>query len=230
MSSFETTHWSLVRATRSGGAESRRALADLFRTYRAPVAAYLGRYRIDHLDRDDAVQEFFMHILESGVFQRADELKGSFRAYLLTSLRHFVSRQLETQSTQKRGQDFTHTGLDDASEIADRDNLSPENQFHREWASLVLRRAIDQLQSEAAAAGKLPLFNRVSPFLTEDAGREDYQRIGLELGIRPNTIAVAVFRLRERFRILVRREVAETVDSEESLQDELSRLRKVLGH
>jgi RNA polymerase sigma-70 factor (ECF subfamily) len=194
------------------------------------VASYLGRYRFDRLDRDDAVQEFFTHILESGVFQRADEQKGSFRAYLLTSLRHFVSRQFETQSTQKRGQDFTHTGLDDASEIEERDNLSPENQFHREWATLVLRRAIDQLQSEAAAAGKLPLFNRVSPFLTEDAGREDYQRIGLELGIRPNTIAVAVFRLRERFRVLVRREVAETVDSEESLQDELARLREVLGH
>lgn len=230
MSSFATTHWTLVRAARSDSVEARRALTNLCAIYRSPVAAYLGRYRFDRLDRDDAAQEFFVHVLESGVFQRADEQKGSFRAYLLTSLRHFVARQLESQSAQKRGSDHFHGTLDDATDLAENDEQSPEALFHSEWASLVLTRAIERLQSEAEAAGKVQLFQRVSPFLTEDAGREDYQRIGTELGIRPNTIAVAVFRLRERFRVLVRREVADTVDSEESLQSEVARLRNVLGH
>lgn len=230
MSSFATTHWTLVRAARSDGAEARRALTDLCTIYRGPVAAYLGKYRFDRLEHADAVQEFFMLVLESGLFQRADERKGSFRAYLLTSLRHFVARQLESQAAQKRGRDFSHSTLDNAIEVAEVDDQSPDAQFHREWASLILRRAVERLQSEADAAGKSGLFQRVVPFLTEDAGRDDYQRVGDELGIRPNTIAVAVFRLRERFRVLVRREVAETVDSEESLLDELSRLRNVLGH
>lgn len=144
---------------------------------------------------------------------KADSARGSFRAYLLTALRHFVARQLEGQSAQKRGRAIAHDGLEVAGDLAASEDEMPETVFHREWATVALNQALGVLRAEAEAAGKLSLFERVSSFMAEDADRDEYQRIAADLGVRPNTIAVAVFRLRERFRVLVRREVAQTVDS-----------------
>ena len=229
MSAFATTRWSIVRAARADSAHSRGALNELCAIYKGPISAYLGRYRFDGLERDDAVQEFFAQFLEAGVVEKADSARGSFRAYLLTALRHFVARQLEAQSAQKRGRTIEHDALDVAGDLAASEDEMPETVFHREWATLTLNQALGALRAEAEAAGKLSLFERTSSFMAEDADRDEYQRIAMDLGVRPNTVAVAVFRLRERFRVLVRREVAQTVDSQSELADELARLRLAIG-
>jgi RNA polymerase sigma-70 factor (ECF subfamily) len=57
----------------------------------------------------------------------------------------------------------------------------------------------------------------------------DYERAAAQLQMKPDTVAVAVHRLRKRYRELVRAEVAETVESQADLEAEMSYLLAVLS-
>ena len=93
----------------------------------------------------------------------------------------------------------------------------------------VLDRATLRLQQEAERAGKGALFQRLRGFLFESPDTDDYRQIAKELGLRANTLAVTVHRLRERLRALVRTELANTVSSDVALNEELRAMRKALG-
>ena len=92
----------------------------------------------------------------------------------------------------------------------------------------VLERALDRLRSEAAAAGKAELFERLTGFLADPPDAAVYKTLGAELGMRANTLAVNVHRLRLRLRSLVRLELLQTVGDPEALEDELRELRASL--
>ncbi len=85
------------------------------------------------------------------------------------------------------------------------------------------------LEAEAAASGKAALFARLREFLTEVPEAEDYARAAADLGLRQNTVAVSVHRLRERLRDQVRAQLADTVADPAEVDDELRALRAVLG-
>ena len=65
----------------------------------------------------------------------------------------------------------------------------------------------------------------LSGFLLEPPDNEDYPRLAEALGLRVNTLAVAVHRLRQRLRELVRDEVLHTVSNQGDLEAELDGLR-----
>ncbi len=70
---FAATRWSIVLAAGGGGGtdgqisttRSRRALAELFRTYWFPLYAFVRRRGYEHAAAEDLVQEFFARLLES---------------------------------------------------------------------------------------------------------------------------------------------------------------------
>ena len=74
MSSFETTHWSLVRAAGSDSTgRARDALAQLCGTYWEPLYAYLRRQGHSAEDAEDLTQGFFARVLEKGVLDAAEQ-------------------------------------------------------------------------------------------------------------------------------------------------------------
>ena len=77
--------------------------------------------------------------------------------------------------------------------------------------------------------GKRELFDRLREFLLEKPAASDYDRLAVELGLRRNTLTVAVHRLRDKLRQQLRRELAETVSREEDVELELDELRATLG-
>ena len=222
MSAFATTQWSLVRRAAGETAEARAALDALCRRYRAPVCAYLARSRVPGHDTEDLVQGFFADMVESGLAARADATRGSFRAFLLASLAQFVARTARHAAASKRN----GGGAIDLGEIEGLPDPSadPEAAFHQAWSDTVLVRALAHLREEAEAAGKSALYARLSEYLLDPPEHDAFVRLGEELGMRPNTLAVAVHRLRDRFRKLVRREIAQTLDDPDRLDEELSHL------
>ena len=94
----------------------------------------------------------------------------------------------------------------------------------------VLDRSYARLRDEAHRAGKQELFEKLSPYLGERPEADEYQRMASALGLRANTIAVAVHRMRARLRELVRDEVADTCSSPEEVEAELHELRDTLKH
>jgi RNA polymerase sigma-70 factor (ECF subfamily) len=200
---FQTTNWSLVFA--AGG--SPEALNDLCARYWPPVYAYVLRCGVDRADAEDLTQAFFGRMLEHRDFAQVDPRRGKFRSFLLAALKHFMSNERDRARAKKRGGDVVHVEIDLAT--AD-EALTPDQLFDKQWALVVVERALRALRDAGEA-------EHLMPFLS---GEESYASLAAERGTSEGALRVAVHRLRRRFRDHLRRIVAETVEPED-VDDEI---------
>lgn len=105
------------------------------------------------------------------------------------------------------------------------EDADPAAAFDRCWAECLLQRALRLLAAEAGQQGKQALYDAAAPFLLQAPEGADYRDAAAALGMRPNSFAVAVARLRKRLQALVRIEVGETTDSYSDAREELRHLR-----
>ncbi|HMJ88699.1 MAG TPA: sigma-70 family RNA polymerase sigma factor [Candidatus Acidoferrum sp.] len=226
---FATTRWSLILRARGDDESGRAALEALCRAYWRPVHAYLLRTGHRPQDADDFTQEFFARLLRRESFGNLSPERGRFRNFLLVSLRHFLSDERDKQTAARRGGGVPLISIDAESDAADRieipDTFTPEHAFERHWAESVLRRAREQLRDECAVT-RPGLYEALGP--EGNDADETYGEIGRRLGFSEEAVKSAAFRLRRRYRELIRAEVAETVTSETELEEELRHLLRVL--
>ncbi len=232
---FATTHWSVVlSAGETTSPESQRALDQLCRAYWFPLYAYLRRRGHSSPDAQDLVQDFLAQFIERRGFRDVSPEKGRFRSFLAACLNHFVADAASRDRAQKRGGGWALLSLDAGQadqlyELEAKNELSADQLFDRRWALEVMGQALERLRAEQAASGKEQIFARLRPFLTDTAEAGDYEPVAAQLRLTPNAVAVAVNRLRSRYRELVRMEVAATVanpsDVEAELQDLLAAMR-----
>jgi len=224
---FQTTKWSLVLTAAHGGDRSREALEWLCATYWYPLYAYVRRQGLDAESARDLTQSFFVSLLEPNSLERIDPGLGKFRAFLLVSIKHFLSHHREREGALKRRMDDPSFRVDltDAERIYGLEpatGLSPEELYESRWARAVLLRALKRLREESETTGKGPLFHKLSGHLTGD--EPDYDRIAQEMGTTTGALRVAVHRLRKRLGALLREEVAQTISDPGDLDDELRNL------
>jgi DNA-directed RNA polymerase specialized sigma24 family protein len=228
LTAFQTTRWSLILAAREPGAEAGAALNDLCRNYRPAVLSYLRR-RCGNRDRaEDLTQGFFTRFLEYRYHEIADPARGRFRVFLGAALNNYLASRAEHDLAAKRGGGMAAVELDE-DRMAGATRDSPEHAFDLAWALTVLDQAMAALEAEAVANGKGAMFARLREFLTENPDPADYALAATELGMRQNTLAVSVHRMRERLRAKVREVLADTVLDPAEVDDELRTLRRVLG-
>jgi len=231
---FAATHWSVVLAAGQESPERRiAALESLCRTYWEPLYAYLRFLGHDTHGAQDLVQAFFAHLLSGDRLQGLGPEKGKFRSFLLASLNHFVADDRDRTNAAKRGGGQMMVSLDEQSAeahfVADYStSQKPEALFDRRWAMTTVNRAFLALQNEFLAAGKAAQFLELSVFLATEGGAADYSAVGTKLGLAPGAVAVAVHRLRHRYRECIRAEVAQTVAAPQDVDDEMRYLLEVL--
>jgi RNA polymerase sigma-70 factor (ECF subfamily) len=234
MDQFQTTRWSLVLEARAGEARSRKALEALCKIYRSPVVAFIRRTGAGPQDAEDLAQTFFARFVERAFHAQADPARGRFRAFLLTALKNFLADSAAEAHAIKRGGNIQFQSFDSAtfslsSTEGSTEQLTPDQEFDRAWAQAMLQSAHRKLRNDATTAGKSALFEALSEFLTERPDEADYIRVAARLGIRRNTLAVAVHRLRNRLRELVCRELSDTAAVGADREVELDQLRNSLG-
>ena len=223
MGAFQTTRWSLILASRDETRDGAAALDQLCRIYRSPVLAYVRHHGHGPDDAEELTQSFFAYLLDREMVHRADPARGSFRAFLVSAIRHFLSDARSADRALKRGGDAVRVSLED-HDPAGSEADTPEAAFDRAFALTVLARAMAGLEREARAAGKAELFAALKPFLVESPDPDEYAAVALRFGQRRNTVAVAIHRLRERLRQLVRAELAETAGTDEQVDEEMKAL------
>lgn len=228
MSRFVTTHWSLILDGRHDPQQARAALVEICDNYRDPVLSYLHQHGYVGADAEDLTQEFFARLVEQRWDTRADPARGRFRSFLLTALRRFLANELARQHSDKRGGALQQVDLEDVALEAPPEH-SPEQSFNRAWVLVLMGHAAARLEQEARAAGREALYRQLAGYLAEAPDTADYARIAAQLGIRPNTVAVHVHRLRRRLRELIREELLQTVSDAEGFEAELSALRDIVG-
>jgi len=226
---FATTHWSVVLAAQGpGSAGAADALEELCRTYWGALYAYVRRRGHPVEEAQDLTQEFFARLIEKQWLAEADRGKGRFRTFLLTALNHFLAKEWRRSRAAKRGSGQRLISLDDTAEARylqePASNLTPEKIYDRRWALSLFDLALNRLRERYAAAGKTRLYECLKEFLSSEAGEREYDRLGRELEMSAGAVAIAVRRLRQHYRQLVREEVAHTVDSPEDVEDEVRAL------
>ena len=232
---FVTTQWSVVLS--AGGSDTtvaRDALAKLCETYWYPLYGYVRRRDFSPPDAEDLTQEFFARFLEQQWVGNADRAKGRFRTFLLSAMNHFLANEWDKARAQKRGGGVPLLPLQfDAAETRyvrePADNVTPEQHFERRWALTLLETVVNRLRAEYEQEGKAELFAALNPCLVGDRTAQPYEELAGKLGVSEGAVKSAVHRLRQRYRQLLRDEIAQTVAGPGEVEEELRHLIAVLG-
>lgn len=227
---FDTTRWSLVAAAGSEHSQvADEALNELCRAYWRPIYAEIRRRGRDVADAQDLAQEFFACLLRRGSLGLANRKKGRFRTYLLGSLDYFLVNEWRGKQALKRGGGVAVlplSGAEDEKWFQHQQSTasSPADAFDQNWALVLMDRALAALRAEYEESGRHELFQVVEPFLTADSGEDGYASVCGQIGLTPQAFAVAVHRLRRRFRHCVREQVEMTVADSSDVDAELKHL------
>jgi RNA polymerase sigma factor (sigma-70 family) len=229
-SSFPTTRWTLILASRAGDAPGRVALEQLLATYWKPIYVFMRRKGLDVDSAQDAVQDLFVQLLERGFLDRLEPSRGRFRSYLRKAADHFLIDRHDRQSAQKRGGGAPLVSLD--VEGAERDlavaPTPPELAYEREWAVGVMERSLARLRLEyedGTRRGNVDTLFRFFGF----GEVPSYDEAAAHCAMTAPQFKAALHRARARLREILREEVADTVDSVDDGDRELSDLLRILS-
>ena len=235
---FVTTHWSMVRAAAGNQGSalqgSRQALETLCKQYWYPLYAHIRRRCRDAERAYDLTQEFFTRLLDKEYLKAADDRQGRFRTFLLTAVNNFLANEHDKEMAQKRGggQKIVSIDFQDAEDrfaVEPIDSSTPESIFEKRWALTLLERVLEQLRGEYQSPDKLELFVHLQPNLPQGSGPVSYRQLSERLRMSESAVKVALHRMRRRFGLLLRREIAHTVDKPNEIDNEIHSLFTALS-
>ena len=227
-----TTRWSLILSggdSKNKEQETSAALAELCRIYWRPIFAFVCRGGYSTQDAEDLTQDFFVMILEGDWLQNADPSRGRFRSLLLKSLKNFLNDAADKVHARKRGGDVSFISWDAwVAEVPSPlmstqrlDSLPPERLFDVRWAATVVERALRRLREECERQERRRFFDVLSVYLTVEREDVSCASLATTLGIVQSTAKKLLYRMRQRYRWLLRDEVAQTVENPADIEDEL---------
>jgi DNA-directed RNA polymerase specialized sigma24 family protein len=218
--------------------KAHKALAELCKIYWRPVFAFICRQGHSVPDAQDSTQDFFAKVLKGRLLQGADRNRGRFRSLLLTALQRFLHDEVEKRHAHKRGGDLRFVSWDDWMTEApshlsipeqESDKWSPERVFDVRWAATVVERALRRLGDECEKRGRRRVFDVLSSCLAAERQDVSYATLARILGLRETAVKPLVHRMRDRYRTLLREEVAQTVGGANEIDDELRYLCAALS-
>lgn len=226
---FVTTHWSVVLEAQGRSAAAQTALETLCKTYWRPLYAFVRGQGRGPEDAQDLTQEFFARLLERRDLDVVRREKGRLRSYLLTSLKHFLANEWHRASAVKRGGGQPLVALEeliarDSGELGLATTLTAEQIYERRWALTVLDEVFRRLANEYREAENAPLFEELKALLTDEPDRPSQAEIAGDLGMTEDAVKQAFHRFRQRYRQLLRDEIAQTVATPGDIEDELRHL------
>jgi RNA polymerase sigma-70 factor (ECF subfamily) len=234
---FAPTRWTLVRRACDPSSESQLALAELCEAYYGPVFGFIRRSGRSEDAARDLTQGFFAKLLSAHRLRPVEPGAARFRSYLLGMVKHFLADERDRACAAKRGGGHAPVSIeagaigDTASELSIPDPAAPVTDalFDRHWATTLVDRAVAALGDESVRDGKGRPFAVLKPWLVGEVPALSQADAARELGLSEGAVKVAVHRLRQRFRALVKQEIAQTVDHPGQVGEELRYLVEVLA-
>ncbi len=113
--------------------------------------------------------------------------------------------------------------------LEERVEITAETLYERRWALDLLEQVLDRLRQEAVAGDRAAVFDQLQGCLLGDRPNETYAQLGARLGLSETAVKVTVHRLRQRYRELLREEVAHTVNRPEEVDEEMRYLFEIVS-
>jgi DNA-directed RNA polymerase specialized sigma24 family protein len=229
---FMTTDWSVVLSAQCLSPAATEALEKICRNYWRPLYTFVRREGYGREEAQDLTQAFFARFLERRDLDAVRREKGRLRSYFLASLKNFLANERDRAMTIKRGEGRRPIPLDEmttyaAADLETANDLSADRIFERRWALTVLEQVFARLEEEYGATGKMQLFERFKSLLA-DEDRQSQSDIAREFAMNENAVKQAFHRFRQRYREILREEIARTVTAPGDVEDELRYLIAVL--
>jgi RNA polymerase sigma factor (sigma-70 family) len=224
-----------MQAACGGALGSEEAFGRLYSDYWGPLYAFLRRRGLSPEEAEDVTQNFFVRLLEKQALKNLEREGGRFRSFLLGSMRNFLANEWDYQHAQKRGGGVKPLALDAADEegrylaLELPATATPESLFELQWVLTLLERVVERLREQQPTAERQALFEDLRPHLQSDQVGLPYADIAGKHGMTEGAIKVAVHRLRQRYGIVLREEVARTVSNEAEIEEELRYLIRVVS-
>ncbi len=230
---FATTQWTLVRQAQSGDPVGQTALELLCRRTWYPLYAFARRRGTPAAAAEDQVQSFFESLLGGSGLAGVKPERGRFRTWLLAAFSHHLQKEREAADARKRGGGRTVIALDVAMAeqrlaYGPAEPETPERAFDRAYALNLVLEAKAELREECEREGKLALYDSVGLETGRRESAGDLASRAQSMGLSEGALRVAAFRLRQRFGDILRRRVAETLDDQSELAEELASLLQAL--
>ncbi len=230
---FTTTQWSVVLNAHSESPSAQEALEKLCRTYWWPLYGFVRRQGYSPEEAQDLTQGFFAMLLERKDFDAVREEKGRLRSYLLASLKNFVAKAHRRAMTIKRGEGRPLVPLEELlmrerADLEPADSLSADRIYERRWAFTLLEQVLARLEVEYQVAGNNALFEQLKQTLSDEPDRPSQAKIAQKLNMTENAVKQACHRLRQRYRLLLREEIAQTVAVPGDVEEELRHFISIL--
>jgi len=232
---FHTTHWSVVLAAGEAGTDqAAAALSRLCQTYWFPVYAFIRKRGYSPEQAKDFTQEFFAGFLEKNYVARATRERGRFRVFLMTSVENFLHNQHDRAQAQKRGGGQKLLSLDyadaeDRYQFEPVEEADPAKLFEQQWAATLLETVLNRLRDEFHAEGRAGVFAQLQAHLWGDPESIPYSQLAQQCNLTAGNIKTIAHRLRQRYRELLREEIAQTVAKPGEVDDEIRHLMKIVS-
>ncbi len=214
--------------------EARAALAAFCQAYWPPLYTFLRRRSYNPNDAQDLTQGFFANLLQQNLLSRADRDKGRLRTFLLGSLQHYLANEYDRTRALKRGGGQQIVSMDEhlaetEAALAVTHHLDVTGSYDQAWAAALVNRSWEQLQDALATEGQTRWLEELKPFLIGgETAPPRPQEVATRLNVSIDTLRSALRRLRERYRELIRLEVARTVTDPAEIDEELDYLYRLL--
>jgi DNA-directed RNA polymerase specialized sigma24 family protein len=233
---FATTHWSVVlSAGQITSPHSHEALARLCEVYRSPIFSFALGLGFSHADGEDLTQGFFAHFLKNNLAGKAERREGiKFRTFLLRCFKNFLADERDRGSAKKRGGDQVTTSLDEPSGEGQvrwepANEMTADKIYERDWATALLNHVLDRLEGEYTSRGRKAVFARLHVSLLDRKTATSYAETAGLLGLAEDAVKKEVSRMRQRYRQLLREEIAHTVRNPDEIEEELQHLFVVIS-
>ncbi|HCN27416.1 MAG TPA: hypothetical protein DIT64_01220 [Verrucomicrobiales bacterium] len=224
---FQPTRWTLLqRAAGDDPVARERAWAELYPNYRAPLIAFARMQGFDEGGAEDTVQGFFAKVVRLDWLREADPSQGKLRTFFLSRFKTHLNDLRKHERAAKRGGGEVCLDLDDhANEVAQ--DAATDAAFDREWAQTLVHRALEVLRVECVGAARERIYQIVA---AQMAGKEEetLRSQADALGMAEGALRVALHRMRDRFREILRAEVRETLPPDGDMKAEIRYLIQIL--
>lgn len=208
---FPETQWSQLLELRDP-AHPRYAehLEGLAKRYWKPVYHYARALR-PSADAEEMTQQFFTLLLSRGDLERLSPERGSFRGFLKTALRNFLTSADRAAAARPRLFPF-----EEAEAAWKDDRLTPEQAFDREWVRGVLLEATARLRQESKPAA----FEIFRQYCLEESGAS-YGELARRHGISEDDVRNRLRETRQRLREILEEQLRDYLSPGMSVEEEL---------
>jgi len=229
---FPSTCWTQFLGGGRTGAAGRRAAESLAQRYWKPIYAFIrSQWAKSAEDAKDLTQEFFVWMLESDFLSRADRTRGRFRSFVKVALRHFLTNEARDTRRIKRGGGRDIVSLDGVpddslpgGEPAGAKAKTPEEILDEAWKNETLLRTASTLGEALRAEGKGVYYDVFRDYFLAGAAGLNYRALAERYAISEVDVSNFLMHAKNRYRAILTDIVAETVENEEELRDELKAL------